>query len=1090
MTPAEQQLCLNPGKNVIVEACAGSGKTWLLTARIVRILLENEQLEPSQILAITFTNAAVAEIEQRVTERFKDMRDADDSKLDVFLAELAVKPTDKLRRSARNLYHRHVMSQHRMVIKTFHGWFLHLDKYLPWAERTSMGATLSTDDQLVQKDAFNNFLEQALSAENTSLNQALARMLGRHKPPELQTMLATLLTKRVAWELHFGTEITTKGCKEKFLAEFTKTHKPDQTLAELDCEQTWQLLQRNLTMIRTDCGLDGDATTLAEDTTLPQYQQKLFFALVELEQERDFALINELVAAVLTNTGEIRKFVAKKYATRPEFQELLEFLAAYQEATNWKIMQPYNEDAIELAVAYAQCYTARKQELGVFDYADIELTALRAFKHDELVLEIGQRLEHSLCHILIDEFQDTSPSQWEIMRRWLEVAHDNNAQPSVFIVGDPKQSIYSFQGGDPQVLVAATQFLEQNYAANKVGQNTTRRCAQPVVDVVNQVFTQKSPESEIPLLTDFTAHDTLQHELAGQVTVLKLASEDKEVKEEFTELRNPLTTPRKQPSLSSTAVEGQQLANWLKNVIGQVAITAKDGTRRPCRPDDVMLLYPTRRGVADVLRQLTQAEIPCAAAASANRVQDLECQDLIALMETIFDPGYGLALAHVLRSPIFGVSEDDLMQISQAVAKSNSKLWYQGFRAARGSKELTRAQRLLGAWREQFITNKFPAHEILARCFVEADIINRYVASVPRALGKRVVRNLEWVLHTAIDSKVQLAEYAEYLKELGKLSSLSIAESNQEGMVRATTVHGAKGLESPLVIVSNSFAKTRSDAEPGLLLNWANREGKRMPNNFSFLWRKEWALQTQLDCLAANAATKTREYANMLYVALTRAKQSLVISAKPSQQKTLLWHEQVAQAVRDCGGSETATEVVYGEIPSAPPATVASTADDVKQLAVFTPPDKDIGFVKPWQDSNARWGTQLHTMLGLVLLGITDPDDQMQYLGLTPAEIAELNQRANTILSQEQVAKLLAEKISLDLEVPIVSETGTLGRIDCLLTTKECLWILDFKSATKPDVERYRPQLERYKTALEGAGETRPIRLALIGGQGGLTEIN
>lgn len=1090
-----QRICLEPGNNVVVEACAGSGKTWLLTSRILRILLANPELEPSQILAITFTNAAAAEIEQRVRERLAQLRDANAAELDALLAQLQLQATAPLRQLARGLHRRHVLARQRMVIRTFHGWFQHLERNLPWSARKTMSLRIVEDEQLVRDEAFATLLHQVgMPQASPDLRNAMAYMIKRHKPAMLQKMLDTLLQKRVPWELHFGAPPNATQARERFLAELREANCPAHSFAELQQDQAvWQVIGAALQMLR-DTKKDSKAISELSDE------------LAKCVQDQDLHWLHlKVKPSLLTQKGTRRKAIGGSQASPiRELDELEELISAVAECIAWQTLWDYNNAALTLAAAYLDCYSQRKRELGVYDFADMELSALTAMRTPGMAEQIAMRLEHNLRHILIDEFQDTSPSQWEVLRSWLDACRSTHAQPSVFIVGDPKQSIYGFQGGDPQVLVATRAYLAEHYAAQSVMLNTTRRCAAGVIEVVNQVFAP-GPEivppvadlgdaHAVPAMEGFEPHATLQTELASQVCILALPERDTS-KKELKVLRNPLREPRQEPTASAAAQEGEQLAHWLNKLLGQVEVIDAAGNPRPCQPEDVMLLYPTRTGTEEVMRELTRAGIPCSAPASPNRMLDLECRDIVALLETIYDPGYGLALAHTLRSPIFGVSHEDLWAIRSASGPNGGKQWYKNFYQAQGSPALARAQKLLRQWRRRYLKAELPAHEMLAGCYSEADIIARYVRAVPTELSKRVVRNLEWILNKAagagVNSKVQLVDYAMYLRELTKLDSLRPDDSTQAGMVRAMTVHGAKGLESPVVVLSNSFASTRHEAEAGLLIGWENVAGRRQPNHFSFFWHREVATRAQLACLTANEQARTREHNNLLYVAMTRAKQALVVSAKASRQRKLAWHGQIMRALVKLNATQSDDDSYdYGSLLPAPVTAAASPAEAIERLPRATRYRTQVGVENAPQSPQARYGEQLHDVLVLTLLGVESRAEQLQYLGLSETELTGLQAQAREILAAPAVATLFAERLEMDLEVPILSDIGTLLRIDCLLTTGKAVWILDFKSALNPDVEQYRAQLERYQAALVAAGEKRPIKLALVGGRGGLTEIN
>lgn len=1092
--------CLDPQANVLVTACAGSGKTWLLTSRIIRALLADPQLAVARILAITFTNAAVAEIQERLRQRLGELRLAADARLDVLLAEVQVRPTAHLRAAARGLYCRHALARPGMMVTTFHGWFMHLERSLPWAARSSLSSQVATGDQLLRDEAWQDCVAAATAAAAPlPVAAALRNLLRRHRPAQLQEMLDTLLTRRVAWELRFG-KPPEEDCGE-FYATFERDNKPV-------VPRPAQILADPA----TSTGLAGLLAAAAACPKPPKYLARFRQAATQAQATgTPAAWLAALRPALHTKAGTPSKHVVKYFTDHDlgaELNGLLANLANLITWQAWEEIKEYNQDALALGCHYAACYRDRKQQLGVVDFADLELSSLRAFR-TAAPEEIVARMEHTYSHILIDEFQDTSPSQWEIMRSWLDACQGGDHEPKVFIVGDPKQSIYGFQGGDPEMLAVAADYLDKNYrkagaAEVTVSFNTTRRCAQQVVDVVNEVFRDQLA------MPDFAPHVIIpgNQDLPGQVTVLPLGELEGKGKGR-PRLRNPMEEAPWDRSASPAAAEGVRIAAALDGIIGKWLVAEDDGAggrqERPCRPEDVMLLYPSRAGAAEIARALVRKGIGCASPGGGNRLQDLECQDIISLLLAICDPANALALAQVLRSPLFGASEDDLWAVFSAGAAPSSTRrddWERGLRAARGGPQLARAQRLLPQWRNAYLHGKLPAHETLAQCYQDADVIARYVRAVPRELGKRVTLNLEWVLNHAIEADggrhAHVAEYANYLSQLSLLDNLRTPEVAEAGLVRATTVHGAKGLESPVVVVSNAFATKPPKAVPGLLVGWSSKAGgSRLPHHVSFFWHLQVATAKQLTCLADNKAASDREDVNLLYVALTRAKQALLISAKITRKRTLKWYEMLREALARLDaaapdGDDGVREL--GRLPVAAPAGATAQREPGVPASSVPDPASVGAAVKP-PSPQARRGTLLHELLVLTLSGVTAEQDQLRYLGIATAELRELRDQVKGILAGERLAELLRQRRRLELELPLLLADGTQeARIDCLLETATALWVIDFKSSATPAADSgNQAQLRNYRDALRAAGEEdsprRPIRMALVGGQGELAEV-
>lgn len=1067
----------------MVEACAGSGKTWLLTSRLIRILLANPKLEPGKILAITFTNAAAAEIDDRLRERITAFDEAEDDRhLDKLLGQIGVDGDESTRLVARRLRRRFLLARPRLAARTFHGWFNQLGQSLPWAARLTLTAQIASDTSMLRNWAWQACI--GMIDDDPKLAKALQHLLKLHVPDQIQQTLDALLDKRLAWEMMFKEGIEHPDAAANFMSELDKSGPADpQPEQLLDSEKFLNCCQSLLA-----------ATEPHIDKKPPLYLTKFVNALDQTLAKRDLSSVPGLYAAIFTQKDTLQKNLEKKLTdNQAQLSELAGYMQHCEQWRRWRLIRPYNENIIILGRVYAQAYAQAKVIHGAVDYADLEITAMRSMRHEETATALVAGGEHNYAHILIDEFQDTSPSQWVIMRNWLDTAHGtNDQQPRVFIVGDPKQSIYSFQGGDPEVMSVASKYLRSKYQASIEKFNTTRRCCPTVLEGVNAAFGEHGEH-----LAGFSTHDTIQTELPGQIIVASKQQLEKTPKKPAA-LRNPLLEPPADPQVGSAELEGEQLVELLNRVRANWAID-NDGEPRRCRFEDVMLLFPFRAGAETVIQTLRGAGLPCAPLGNDNRLHYLECRDVIALLRTIYDPANALALAHVLRSPIFGIDENDLWEVFAAGTLEigqDKKIydWYRGMRKARGSKKLTFAQKMLAKWRYLYLNGKLPAHEMLAQCFFDADIVNRYAKALPEEMRQRAVENLQWILNYAIEADgghhVHLADYVQHLEQLGEQTSLNTAFTQPAGMIKTCTVHGAKGLESPVVVIVNSNAGERTNVG-NLLLRWENdaETNTRKPVHFSFFPFSNQTVTAQDKCKEDNQLSRRREFLNMMYVAMTRAKQVLALTVRPvkTQRPGLNWHDFTTEALEQLSARKEDEYLVLGDEPAKPPPH--ETATEKLDDAPMPTQVRKHGKINPYPTDQERYGTLLHDLLALHLSGVTDSADQLSFLGINKEELDKARAHVERIIAGKEFAALLKNCTRCEFEVPVVSEKGTNLRIDCLLENKDEVWILDFKASSAPDTATYQAQLAAYKAAVRHGGEKRPINVALVSGKGVLQKL-
>lgn len=1085
--------CLDVGRSVVVRACAGSGKTWLLTSRIIRIIFDSPGLPLSSVLAITYTNNAAAEIRARVVSRLRELRDADDARLDRLLGEIGVGPGGDSRERARAMHDRFIIAHPRLEVRTFHGWFNHIVSHLPWELRLNQNRQVVNDANALRERAWGETVREFASGGGDG--GALRGMLGFHKLGAMRRMLDSMLDRRTEWFLHFGLAPEDEGMEALFAERIAEAlPRPegkgiDEIVADGSLADAALLVAGDMKR-HGDGKMDGESAALRSATTLGG--KRAFYGVCRAIRTKK-------------GRGDLSKTLAKKWVKRVAIPDSLfdldRMLGVALEVENWKLSREYNELACKLGSAYARRCEALKRSEGVIDFSDMELAPMRAMAGGDgntlASLEMLERMDARYRHILVDEFQDTSPVQWLLLRSWLEMSEGGDNQPSVFIVGDPKQSIYGFRGGNPLLLEAAAKFLGERYGGQTVEFNTTRRCSQEVVDVVNELF---SPAGK-PLV-GFSPHDTLA-EGSGQAVCVVPGKEGarpagKPVRPE--RMRNPLREERKAAKPEAqAAAEGGRIAACLRDLLPAVSVRLPGGGSRPARLDDVLLLMPSRSKSRPMIDAIVAAGMPCSAVGSVNRLRDLECRDVVALLRSIYDPGYGLAVAHVLRSPVFSATEDDLWAVRQAGLGGRGGCdWVKGLREAKGSGALGRAQELLGKWREEYRRQKLPAHETLARCYHDAGLVGRYMDAVPDNIRMRVAQNLEWVLNLAIEADggrhAQLAEYAEYLEGMAGAETLQgDAAGDRPDMIRTMTVHKSKGLESPVVVLANADFNDRNP-EAGLVVGWGPRGLGGEPSHVSFVRDRAAAGGSQAEALAWEEDNSLREKSNLLYVAATRAKALLVVSAREySRTPSQLWGNEIAAAMERLGAE------AWGEggLAYGTPGTAAEAGDspgsaaeveDSEPLEAYSG-GEPVGSMSPRISVKARRGTLLHNLLAMRLSGIGDGALLRRVLAVGEREFAELSAEASRILDPEGgFGGLLGRADSVEAEVPLSSEGGQM-RIDCLLREGDVAWVVDFKTGASVGTDEHVAQLKGYAEFLRADGRFGTVRAALVDGDGALTEV-
>ncbi|MES2771950.1 MAG: UvrD-helicase domain-containing protein [Pseudomonadota bacterium] len=1005
-------LALDPRRSVVVEACAGSGKTWLLAARILRLLLTG--CAPSEILAITFTRKAAREIETRVLEGLRFLATEPAPRVRQFLAERgiecaqddAVLSTDghavtvspnadtllsKTLLQARALYEQLLNAPAGLAVNTFHGWFLQLVDAAPWSANLA-GSTLLESGARLFDELWSSFAAEMGAAQPDSpLRLAFVALLAQVGLPSTRQLIQNGVAKRTEWLAFTRAQpdpvadacallrrqlgVTERATAvADFLALLAAPARSGGAAAEVSAWQAYLGFLEH-SELATDRALAAQlASALHEMSALPRSE---LGADAMPQQQPCF---DRLCAVFLTQEGNVRSRKPSK-ALDKRFGEAgaLRFLALHVRLAEQLLacrarqleeqIYAFNQAAYRVFNAFLAHFSAFKAARRQIDFVDAEWSVLQLLRDEESAAFLQARLDSRYRHVLLDEFQDTNPLQWQILLAWF-AAYSDATRPTVFLVGDPKQSIYRFRRAEPRLFAAASDFLSTHFGALRCTQDRTRRNAAPIIDLVNCLF------SALPEFTPFRPQQSLTGTLPGYVELLPLFAAEADCVDAQTAasplsapppaLRNPLQEAEEESIDLRRQREAAALASKIQSMVGVWQIDAPEvgasGGRRPLRYGDIMLLARTRTHLAIYERALSAAGIPYVAASRGGLLNTLEAQDLLALLRFLVTPVADLALAHVLRSPIFACQHDDLLHL----AARNEVGWWQRLQAAvrrtplttdaaqrafaqasdtaeavsnaaQPSPRLVRAAGLLSDWLAE--ADRLPVHDLLNRIYHQADVLARYALATPSTARAAVLANLRAFLLLALDLDgaryPSLPRFIDELQALHALSSVAAGEAPDAGeielepsealtgapadggRVRILTVHGAKGLEAPLVWLLDANALPRAEDAWDVLVDWAPEA--LAPKHFSFYASAEQRGHARQALFAAEAAAAQREELNLLYVAITRARQIFIASgiarangakqdgvqqeASPDQTSTVAVLAQSAQSAQSAKAS-------------------------------------------------------------------------------------------------------------------------------------------------------------------------------------------
>ncbi len=893
-------LATDPARNASVHASAGTGKTWLLVTRILRLLLTG--VRPDSILAVTFTRKAAGEMEQRIMERLRELMCASLERLDILLAQCGITPDDDVRARARQLYEQVLFNPWRLRATTFHAFCQELLQRFPLEAGVMPGFEILEATGLSEQAARDALLAETAAQPDGALAQALATLVeGCNGLHNAVASLRAFLARRSDWWAWVQDEPDAHGFACRRLADFLAIEPERDPLQGFPSAALRGQLAEFAALLERNTSTDKDLAVGLSDALAGKADQA--------------ALLDAISPVFLTAKGEPRARKASKaqqqrlgvagearyLALHAELSETLvtlhDMLARHR---TWRTTTAWYTAGLRLLEHFMRI----KREQRVLDFSDLEWQACELLNRSAHASWVQYKLDARIDHLLVDEFQDTNPTQWRLLLPLLEELAAGGAERarSVFLVGDRKQSIYSFRRANPALLGQASDWLAQRLDAQRFPLDASRRSAQAVMDCVNAVFGRPPLNT---LLSDFTPHTTHLADDFGHVELLPLvtaADPPDTVAAARSGLRNPLQEPRRVAEDVRYATEGRLIATRIGQLVAAHTPVTRDGAVRTLGYGDVMILLRQRTHAGAYEDALRAAGIPYLSASKGLLLENLEVRDLVALLNTLIAPYDNLALAQVLRAPLFGLDSEQLVPL----ASGDAVYWYERLvqLADTGQTPYDAIHAQLERWR--MLAGQVPVHDLLDRIFHEGEIVQRYEAAFPAALLPRVRASLTRFIELALE--IDHGRYPSLPRFLEQLNRLRGSDQDQPDestpddaggdRVRLLTIHGAKGLEAPVVFLADTAATPRSRDAYTVLLRQASDSAR--PDLFTLAGRRADADAATRTLLAQQEVEQRAEDANLLYVALTRARQYLFISgSQPDRGHAGSWYAQIDSALAD-----------------------------------------------------------------------------------------------------------------------------------------------------------------------------------------------
>lgn len=1111
-----QHTASDPLLSVWVAANAGTGKTKVLTDRVLRLLLRG--VMPSRILCITYTKAAAAEMENRIHETLRRWVAMDDVALAGALKGLTGETaTNRLTTRARRLFAEVLDAPEGVRIQTIHSFCQSLLRRFP-LEAGIQPHFEVIDERTAQEllnEAKQRLFIRSRSGQEPALAAAVEQLVGRLTEGSFQELLTQLIGER----RHLAPLLAEEGGADALIYRiYTAVGLPYGVEEKTLFNEAFAYLPQQEADLRKviACLMEGGKTDIACAQAMAVWWEK--------PQGERSGVWDTYLAAFLTKEGEKRslaRFPSKKLKDAwPELEAVFaheqERVYRYSRQLNALGNAEYSRYIVTIVDTLLHLYHGLKETRQFLDYDDLIILALRLLRQPGIAPWVLYKLDGGLDHVLIDEAQDTSPEQWELVDLLVgeffsgQGSREEANPRTLFVVGDEKQSIYSFQGAAPHAFgEKRNHFRRLSGQAEKAFETVelglSFRSTEAVLTAVDAVFSQPHVRQGLSYVEADVQHDAHRSGQAGRVELWPVVTQD--------EVEGSGATDSASLLADRIAIKIQQ---WLDDK----EILESQG--RSIQAGDVLVLLRRRNAfMHHLVRALKRRNIPVAGVDRISLSENIAVMDLLALTEFLLLPEDDLNLACVLKSPLCGIDEETLFTL--AYSRGKASLWQRVRQSA--SPQVQETQRLLESLLN--LADYIRPYELFSHVLEVEQGRNRFA----RRLGEEVFDPLDEFLSLALSYERSHSPSLQGFLQWMRAGDVEIKRDMEQGnnAVRIMTVHGAKGLQAPIVFLPDTVDTSRSRAR----LFWTQHNAQPV-----MLWSP--AKTEDGDTIAtlreACATAEAEESRRLLYVAMTRAEDRLYVCGwlgrKQKDAPEDCWYSWMKTGLRErmrpCslpyGGeglymespqtqpvqhkitfSEALAKVPMPEYlihppapePSPPQPLVPSRGDQEEVTAsagsgaVLSPIAEAVRY---------RRGNVIHKLLQFLPDSMPEERDTAgrRYLSrfagdYNAAEQERLLAEVLAVLNHPEMAPVFAEG-SL-AEVPVTGlvqmpgdETPRIvsGQVDRLLVREDGVWIIDYKTQRQPAASleevpaAYLRQMAVYRAALNGMYPHHPIHTALL----------
>jgi ATP-dependent helicase/nuclease subunit A len=1044
-----QQEASNPKNSAWVFASAGSGKTKILTDRVLRLLLED--VSPGKILCLTFTKVAAAEMQQRINAELSEWILCSDEKLTEKLANMIGRnPTTLELKKSRTLFVKILDDESKIKAQTIHSFCQSLIKICPFE------AGVSPAFEIIEKEREGLFLQQAKkevlkkALKNTELGNLIKKINTQLNEESFSQLIGKMLGFKEQINLlkqdFFGIE----NLIDEIFKAFSLSK--SQTESEIFLEFLTKL----------DHAKASKALPKLESGT-SKINIEVASKIKKFISQPTLAGFENYKSAFFTEKNDARKIhgaAAQDHEVVGFLEESREIILNFSDEINSLKIAQNTAALLKIVDAILANYSLLKKQNALLDYNDLIVETNRMLSNPDYMDWVKLKMDGSFDHILIDESQDTNHQQWNIIKALSEDFFSgesaSNKSRSIFIVGDEKQSIYGFQGADPNISRDIFGFFKNRLGDNlkKIELNNSFRSAKKILQAVDEVFADEKRSAAISKISPFSTHKAIR-ETVGKVEIWPQLQKPKAEKKEKNYEWQIDFEKEKTPS------EAEILAEIIARKI-KFRVESNDA-----KYGDFMILLRTRTNGFDkaLVKYFHQYQIPFTSVSNVKFSDNLLIQDLLSAAKFVNLPQDDLNLANLLKSPIFEVLEDDLLEICLRKNAEESCI----YKALEGLPKFSQLKNDL----DQLITKSktLNCFEFFYFLLNEKNRQQKFIAEFGLESLTLMDNFLLSVGDFSQNFSPHLQLFLDFVEKINPTISLSSEANNH---VRISTIHSAKGLQAPIVMIPDCAYNLYQLPSFKEEILWVDFEEAKIP-----LWCRKKSEENKIVQNQRQIKSKEAEdeYLRLLYVAMTRAENELYIGGFGNSKDQKSWYEIIKNSV-------FCAEFISEEEFLKPIELSAPYHSEQSEISQETDLKTSLKLPRTSQqnqiDKSQIKGRLIHKILEVIGKNYTEEKPWLTKLAeriiekenfLNLEEKTKIHHEISQFLTSKEFEKLFCGNVRCEVEVfGECEDKKTLNRIDLLVERENEILVIDYKSdETLPNQvpQSYLEQLTNYQRLVQ-----------------------